>query len=335
MSALLIVALALIIDAVVGEPPNKIHPLRWMGNILGWLDRHISRKNPRTTKIKGFLSYLLVASVFIFISLLILVLARVYIGEHWGIEIGEIVWIILSAFLFKLTFAVFSFRKHCRPIQNDLRNGDLDAAAKKTQMIVSRKTEGMDQEHLASCCVETTAENFADSVCSPGLYFGLLGIFGAFMFRTTNLMDAMWGYRNEKYGNLGFFPAKFDDVLGFITSRMSILFIALAAALMRLDARSALRTAKNEHKKTPSPNSGWPMAAVAGALGVTMEKKNVHVIGSGPLPSIEDIRRAYKLVETASVLLIIIITIPLYVFIGVHVQLFFEDLMYKLLEMIF
>ena len=334
MSALLIVAVALIFDAI-GDPPNKVHPLRWMGNILGWLDRHISRKNPRTTKIKGFLSYLLVFSLFVFLSLLILVLARTYIGEYAGINIGEIVWIVLSAFLFKMTFAVFSFRKHCRPIQNDLRNGDLDAAAKKTQMIVSRRTEGMDQEHLASCCVETTAENFADSVCSPGFYFGLLGIFGAFVFRTANLMDAMWGYRNEKYGDLGFFPAKFDDVLGFVTSRISILFIALAAALMRLDARSAIRTAMNEHKKTPSPNSGWPMAAVAGAMGVTMEKKDVHIIGSGPLPSVEDIGRAYRLVEVASVLLMIILTIPFYVLVGIHVQLFFEDLVHKLLEMIF
>jgi adenosylcobinamide-phosphate synthase len=325
----------LAIDAVFGDPPNSVHPLRWIGNLVGWLDRRISRKNPRTTKIKGFLTYVLIASLTISLSLLVLVLARMHIGEHWGFDLGTAVWIILTALLFKFTFAVFSFRKHCRPIQKDLRNGDLVGAAGKTQMIVSRRTEGMDPEHLASCCVETTAETFADSVCSPGLYFGLFGIFGAFMFRSANLMDAMWGYRNEKYGDLGFFPAKFDDVLGFITSRMSVLFIALAALLMRLDARSAVRTAMNEHGKTPSPNSGWPMAAVAGALGVTMEKKNVHVIGSGPLPSVDDIGRGYRLVELSSVLMMLMVTIPLYVFVGIHVQVFLEDRLYDILEMIF
>lgn len=323
MAAVLIVALALVIDAVVGDPPNSIHPLRWMGNIVSWLDRHISRNNPRTTKIKGFLSYLLVAFIFLFIAFLILSLVHGYLGE--------IVWIIVSAFLFKLTFAVFSFRKHCKPIQKDLKNGDLEVAAAKTQMIVSRKTEGMDEGHLASCCVETTAENFADSVCSPGLYFGILGMFGSIMFRCANMMDAMWGYRNEKYGDLGFFAAKFDDVLGFVTSRMSILFIALAALLMRMDARSAIRTAKEEHSKTPSPNSGWPMAAVAGAMGITMEKKDVHVIGNGPLPSVDDIGRAYRLVELSSVLLMIIITMPLYALIGVHVQVFIENSLFDLL----
>ena len=332
MDASLIVLLALIIDAVIGDPPNAIHPLRWMGNILGWIDRHTSRKSHRATKIKGFLAYLFIAFLFIFISFLILASVRFFI--HDG-TIAEIIWIIVSAFLFKLTFAIFSFRKHCKPIQRDLINGDLEAAAAKTQMIVSRKTKGMDAEHISSSCVESTAENFADSVCSPGLYFGLFGLFGAMMFRCANMMDAMWGYLNDKYRDLGFFPAKFDDVLGYITSRISILFISLAAALMRLDRRSAMRTAFAEHGKTPSPNSGWPMTAVAGAMGIRMEKNGEYVMGDGPLPTPEDIGRAYRLVELSSVLYVLIITLPLYVILGVHIQLFIEDSIIHWLEVLF
>lgn len=324
--SVLIVLVALATDAVIGDPPNRIHPLRWMGNLAGWLDRHIRRKNPKGTKIKGFLSYLMVAGLFIFTAFFILALVREYLGE--------IVWIIVSGLMLKLTFAVFSFRRHCRPIQKDLESGDLKAAADKTQMIVSRNTEGMDEAHLASSCVETVSENFADSVCSPGFYFGILGMFGGMIFRTANMMDAMWGYRDRKYCDLGYFPAKFDDVLGFITSRISVIFIMFAAFLMKLDARSAWYVAKHENRKTPSPNSGWPMAAVAGALGIKMVKEGVYEIGKGPMPSSDDISKSYKLIELASIIFMVAVTIPLYSIIGVHVQMFMEDMMLRLLEVL-
>ena len=324
LSAFLIVFFALVFDAVIGDPPNAIHPLRWMGNIVGWLDRHIKRKNPRTTKIKGFLAYSFVALIFITVTISVVALVRIHLGE-WA-------WILVTAFLFKLSFAIFSFRKHCDPIRKDLINGDTEAAAAKTQMIVSRNTKGMDVPHITSSCVETVSENYADSVCSPTACFGMLGMFGAWIFRTANLMDAMWGYRNEKYGDLGFFPAKFDDVLGYITSRISIVFIALAALLMRMDARSAISTARKEHTKTPSPNSGWPMTAVAGAMQISMEKKDVYVMGNGPLPSIDDVSRSYKLVELASILFLLLVTMPLYAVLGIHIQIFTEDLVYDIGE---
>ena len=183
-----------------------------MGNILYFLDRHIKRGNPTMTKLKGFLSYLFVLLLFGGIAFLILAIVHHY---------SEIAWIIVTALFFKVVFAVFSFRRHCRPIQKDLLNGDTEAAAAKVQMIVSRNTKGMDAEHIASSCTETISENYVDSVVSPVTYFGLLGMLGGVIFRCANLMDAMWGYRNEKYGDLGFFPAKFDDVLGYVTSRIS------------------------------------------------------------------------------------------------------------------
>ena len=185
ISAVCIVVLAILIDRFVGEVPNAIHPLRWIGNLVGFLDRHIRRTSRPATVLKGMLSYMLVAVLYIFVSVAISALTRHFLGE--------IPWIIISAFLFKVDFAIFSFRKHCIPIQRDLRNGDLDAAAAKTQMIVSRKTAGMDADHIASSCTETISENLVDSVLSPTLYFGLLGLPGAIMFRCANLMDAMWG----------------------------------------------------------------------------------------------------------------------------------------------
>ena len=324
LDAVLIIVLALAIDGIIGEVPNAIHPLRWMGNILYFLDRHIKRGNPAVTKIKGFLCYLLVLLIFGGIAFIILALVRHYLGE--------IVWIIVTALFFKVVFAVFSFRRHCKPIQKDLMNGDTEAAAAKVQMIVSRNTKGMDAEHIASSCTETISENYVDSVVSPVTYFGILGMLGGIMFRCANLMDAMWGYRNERYGDLGFFPAKFDDVLGYVTSRISPVFIALGAFLMRMDWKAAIPAAMEEHTKTPSPNSGWPMTAFAAALGISMEKKDVYIMGKGDLPTVKDISRCYRLLELSSILYILIVTLPLYVFIGIHIQTGIENFIIDLVE---
>jgi adenosylcobinamide-phosphate synthase len=322
---LAIVILAILIDRFIGDVPNAIHPLRWMGNILDAIDRHISDRSSRFTSFLGFLSYLFVFFLFGGIAILIIAAVHHYVSQYnelWG----EIAWIVVTAFILKIQFAIFSFRKHCDPICEDLDAGRVEDAAAKVQMIVSRNTKGMDAEHIASSCCETVSENLVDSVVSPTFYFGFLGIVGSIMFRCSNLMDAMWGYLNEKYGRLGYFPAKFDDVLGWLTSRVSPYFVALAAMILRMDWKAAVPAAKEEHTKTPSPNSGWPMTAVSAALGISMEKKGVYVMGKGPMPTTRDVQRCLRLVELTSILFILIICLPLYAFIGIQVQLFLEGL---------
>ncbi len=334
VDAVLIVVLALLIDRFIGEVPNSIHPLRWMGNLLGAIDRRIKNRGTRMTSVLGFLSYLLVFILFSGIGLFLTTLCRYYVSDLVSPEVGEVLWIVVTAFIFKISFAIFSFRKHCDPIRKDLDDGRVEDAAAKVQMIVSRNTKGMDAEHIASSCCETVSENLVDSVYSPVLYFGLFGIPGAVMFRCANLMDAMWGYLNEKYGRLGFFPAKFDDVLGFITSRASPYFVALAGMIMHMDWRAAVPAAKAEHTKTPSPNSGWSMTAVAAVLGISMEKKGVYVMGTGPMPTTEDVRRCCRLVELSSVLFLLTVGLILYVLLGVHVQCFAEGITYDILQWI-
>ena len=325
LDALAIVMAALLIDRFIGDVPNAIHPLRWMGNILDAIDRRIKNRSSAWTSVLGFLSYLLVFVIFGGIAILIIAAVHHYVSDIdplWG----EIAWIVVTAFIFKVQFAIFSFRHHCDPICKDLDEGRVEDAAAKVQMIVSRNTKGMDPEHIASSCCETVSENLVDSVLSPTFYFGLLGILGSIMFRCSNLMDAMWGYLNDKYGRLGFFPAKFDDVLGWFTSRISPYFVALAALFLRMDWKATVPAAKREHTKTPSPNSGWPMTAVAAALGISMEKKGVYVMGVGHLPTTKDVQRCMRLVELTSILFIMTVCFALYALLGIHVQVFVEGL---------
>lgn len=325
LDALAIVVLAIIIDRFIGDVPNSIHPLRWMGNLLGAIDKRIKTRDKPFTSFLGFLAYLLVFFIFGGIGILIIALVHGLVSEYDDVW-GEVAWIIITAFIFKIQFAIFSFRKHCDPICEDLDAGRVEDAAAKVQMIVSRNTKGMDAEHISSSCCETVSENLVDSILSPTFFFGLFGILGSVMFRCANLMDAMWGYLNEKYGRLGFFPAKFDDVLGWLTSRASPYFVALAAMFLRMDWRAAVPAAKEEHTKTPSPNSGWPMTAVSAALGISMEKKGVYVMGKGPLPTTKDVQRCMRLVELTSIIFMLLICFPIYALLGIHIQVFFEDL---------
>ena len=325
LDALAIVVLSILIDRFIGDVPNTFHPLRWMGNLLYAIDRRIKNRTSGFTSVLGFLAYLLVFVLFGGLGLLIIAATHHYVSEYDSLW-GEIAWIVVTAFIFKIQFAIFSFRKHCDPICEDLDGGRVEDAASKVQMIVSRNTKGMDQEHIASSCCETVSENLVDSILSPTFYFGLFGIMGSIMFRCSNLMDAMWGYLNEKYARLGFFPAKFDDVLGWLTSRVSPLFVALAALFLRMDWRAAVPAAKAEHTKTPSPNSGWPMTAVSAALGISMEKKGVYVMGSGPMPTTKDVQRCMRLVELTSIIFMLTVCFALYALLGIHIQLFFEGL---------
>lgn len=325
LDAILVVVLALLIDRYIGEVPNSVHPLRWMGNILAAIDRRIRNRASRWNIVLGLLSYLLVFLVFCGIGLLLTSLVRYGFTELVSPLAGEIAWIIVTAVLFKISFAIFSFRKHCDPICADLEAGRTEDAASKVQMIVSRNTKGMDAEHIASSCCETVTENLVDSVYSPVLYFGILGLPGAVMFRCANLMDAMWGYLNDRYSLLGRFPARFDDVLGFDTSRVSPYFIALAGMMLGMDWRASVPAAKAEHTKTPSPNSGWSMTAAAAVLGIRMEKKGVYVMGSGEMPTTDDVRRCCRLIELSAMIYLLLVGIILFGVLGINVQLFIED----------
>ena len=325
LDAILVVVLALAIDRYIGEVPNSVHPLRWMGNILAAIDRHVACRGSRKAVAIGFLSYLLVFLIFTGIGLALTSLVRYGLTSAVSPLAGEVAWILVTAVLFKISFAIFSFRKHCDPICEDLDAGRVEDAASKVQMIVSRNTKGMDAEHIASSCCETVTENLVDSVYSPVLYFGILGLPGAVMFRCANLMDAMWGYLNDRYALLGRFPAKFDDVLGFVTSRASPYFIALAGMMLGMDWRRSVPAARAEHTKTPSPNSGWSMTAAAAVLGISMEKKGVYVMGDGPMPTTDDVRRCCRLIELSAMIFLLLVGIILFGLIGIQVQLLVED----------
>jgi adenosylcobinamide-phosphate synthase len=320
--AITIPVMALAIDLLVGEPPNRLHPVVWMGRLIGLLDHKVDRTEPRNPRRERALGALVSLGPIIIFTLAFTVILAVVRDL-----LGTIVWALASAALFKTMFAIRALESHTAPMIEDLCRDDLDAARAKAAMVVSRDVDQLDKAHITSCAIETVSENLVDSVLSPMLYFGLAGIPGATVLRVANTEDGMIGYLNERYRYVGWFAARLDDCLHYVVARISVPFIMLALALLGKDWRNAWRAALRDRRQTASPNKGWPMAAVAGGLGVKFEKEGCYCMGDGELPSDPRvIGETIKVMKLTAALFFLLVLLPLFTFIGIHVQLFLEDL---------
>jgi adenosylcobinamide-phosphate synthase len=198
--------------------------------------------------------------------------------------------------LFKTMFSWRTLHQAGERVRQPLAAGDLDGAREGLRWLVSRDTAGLDAPLLAAAAIESLAENASDSVTAPLLAYALLGLPGACAYRAVNTLDAMVGYRG-RYEYLGKVPARLDDLLNLVPARLTGLLIVAAAALCSADARQAWQTLQRDHAATDSPNAGYPMAAIAGALGVRLEKAGHYCLNaSGRKPTAEDLRRASRVV---------------------------------------
>ena len=155
---------------------------------------------------------------------------------------------------------------------------DLDEA-KKYSHFSRRDSRTLNGSQISSAVIESMAENLIDFKLSPMMSFALFGVTGAIAFRAINTLDGMVGFKDKKHINTGWFSANLDTVVNYIPTRLTALFMIVAAAILRKDAKNAWRIAYRDHKKTPSRNHGWPMAAMAGALRVQLEKPGQYILG--------------------------------------------------------
>nr|MDO8079756.1 cobalamin biosynthesis protein [Candidatus Freyarchaeota archaeon] len=316
-----IILVALAIDFTIGEPPRKIHPTRWMGNVIYWIDKRIPRGRPHIEKLSGVLLTVFVISIFLFSTVIVLFLVKFFLGK--------IAWMLLSAYLLKCAFSLNDMEKHIYPITNELMNGNLNGARQQVSRIVGRDVSKLDKSHILSATVESVAESIPDGFFSPLLFFAFLGIPGAIFYRTVNTLDSMVGYKTEKHINVGWFSASLDDLANWVSARISIPFIALASKLVGADWRSCLKIARRDHKKTKSPNSGWPMAAMAGALNTRLEKIGYHRLGEEyPFPGFEETDKSIKIMK-ASCLLFLLAVSPIAILLGIFLQELVEKFLIK------
>jgi len=279
---------ALAIDRWLGEPPARLHPVVWMGNYLNWASGQL-RPNP-SPGIRDLKSFWLSAAYWLAGAVMVLIVA-------WAVQwaVFQLPWylsVVLLGLALKPMLAWAMLRSEVQAVEVALGQS-LDSGRKRLSMLVSRDTANLSESEVRESAIESLAENLNDSVVAPIFWFALFGLPGAAVYRFANTADAMWGYRGLRNGVnwewAGKWAAWADDVLSWLPARITALLLASISGGIRL------KLLRDEARKTPSPNSGWPMAAMALALGVRLQKHGVYALNpSGRPPEPKDTFLAQK-----------------------------------------
>ena len=308
LESILIVIFAILLDFMVGDPKNKFHPTSWLGSFVAKLVPMVKNESHQIEKFGGIILVILVTSI---VSTL-LVLLNIGI-QSISIEfVGTIVSIIVGMILLKTTIAIRGMEKHAMAVMDSLEKNDLETARNNLSMIVKRNTTNLDKNHVLSGTLESISENTVDGVTGPLFYFAFFGIIGAFVYRIVNTIDSMIGYKTSIFRNVGWFGANCDKILNYLPARITSLLMVIGAMILGNDWKKSYKIMRRDGKNTDSPNAGYPMAALAGALGTQFEKINHYSVGEGNIELTKDhLRSAISLMKITSILFCMIFTIPI------------------------
>lgn len=293
MEVVFILLIALAFDLAFREPANSWHPVAWLGKLIS-LE---TKASPQ----KGNLQQLFYGTSTVLVTSAVIVAPVYFLLVHLQ-EMNAVVYVIAAGLLFKLTFSLRGLRQAAGEVRRFLAQDNLAQARISVGSLVSRDAANLNQDQLMSATVESAAENSCDSFVAPLFYFLLFGVPGAIAYRVVNTFDAMIGYHGERE-YLGKFAARLDDAANFIPARITSLMIVLAAWLCKKNMSQAWRTMLRDHKKTESPNAGWTMSAMAGALGVQLEKTGYYQLGNNHHPlSLKTIDASLRIVMVVAVI---------------------------------
>ena len=281
---------ALAVDRAWGEPAARWHPVVWMGAYLGWAGQrtaplvNAANADPRRAFWRGAWAWMLGA-------LAVWLLA----GALVGLLDAAPGWLhaLALGLLLKPLLAWRMLRDEVAAVEGALSES-LGAGRARLAWLVSREVDTLDAAQVRESAIETLAENLNDSVVAPLLWFAIAGLPGAALYRFANTADAMWGYRGTRQGRdwtwAGKWAARADDALSWLPARLTAALLALVCGALRW------RELRTQARQTPSPNSGWPMAAMALALGVRLSKPGVYQLNpTGRRPQAADTARALRL----------------------------------------
>lgn len=305
--------LAISFDITYGELPTKIHPVVLIGSVISFFKiRFIKVKN-------RWLGLFLTVATCIVSSVSVIIL--VYLSSF-----NAFIFFILFTLILSSTFSIKMLLNTAINVETDLKE-DIDKARQAVSYLVSRNTDELTEEHIVSATIESLTENITDSYISPVFYFMIFSLAGIFIhsylllfililipfnYRIFNTLDAMVGYKTDELIDIGFVPAKIDDILNYIPSRIAGLFVVLSAFCLRFNYKNSYKILKRDARNCPSPNSGFTMASAAGALDIQLIKLDTYILGDNNKNiEINDISSAVKL----SKLTILLFTLAIILFI--------------------
>lgn len=250
-----------ILDLIIGDPENPFHPVRGIANLAVKLEKIARRIFKNHLKAAGFIVWILtVSTVYAVTNGISYMSARV--NYYFGVLVqGVIIYFCISSKgLASEGYKVIRF----------LVKDDIEGARKQLSYIVGRDTAELSRREIIEAVVETIAENMSDGVIAPLFYAGIYGAPLAMAYKAVNTMDSMFGYKNDKYMEFGYFPAKLDDVFNYIPARLTGILIVVSSFICRKDYKNSFRIYIRDRYNHTSPNSAHPEAAMAGALGLRL-----------------------------------------------------------------
>ena len=282
------------------------HPVVWIGALIGWLDRTGNRES-RSDGMRRSAGVLAVVALVALTAGPALLFQRGLLGALSG-ALAFPVAIALLALLASSLLASRSLHDHVADVADGLRDHGLAGGRAKVAMIVGRNPESLDEAGVVRAAIESLAENFSDGVVAPALWCGVGGLPGIVFYKAVNTADSMIGHRTPRHEAFGWAAARLDDVINLPASRLSAIWLILAAVLRGEDAAGAMRAVWRDAGAHRSPNAGWPEAAMAGALGLRLAGPRIYGdtlvedgwMGDGRAEATEaDLRRALALYRTA------------------------------------
>lgn len=267
-----ITAFAIVLDWIIGDPRHLPHPVIYMGKCISFLEKKLlspsTSRGFNQVKLSGVFLLLITSGITTICTAVLILLAN---SIHPWIGYALSVWLIATS------IAVKGLKDAAKKVWQLLASGDLIAARASVGMIVGRDTDKLNQREVSRAAIETVAENIVDAFVSPLCFAIVGGAPGAMLYRAVNTLDAMVGYTSEKYRYFGWASARFDDLLNYIPARLTGIFLVLIAYVF--PSLSGTRAAKSIFQFAhlhPSPNSGIPESAAAGAIGIQLGGTNAY-----------------------------------------------------------
>lgn len=271
---------SLAIDVIYGELPTKVHPVVIFGSMISFFKKYLIKIRNRWSGFIIVLTVSIISSVLLYIIYLIT-------------SINIILLFIIFSVLLSSTYSVRMLLQTAVDVENAL-NESIENARELVSYLVSRNTDELTESFIVSATIESLTENITDSYVAPIFYYFIFTLaillfnfnnelyyllLIPMLYRLYNTMDAMLGYKTDELIHIGFLPAKLDDVLNYIPSRIAGLYVVISAFLLKLDYKNCFRIMMRDARKCPSPNSGYTMASTAGALNIQLIKKDTYILG--------------------------------------------------------
>ena len=328
MKNYILLVIAIVLDLLIGDPNTPIHPVRLIGNLIKKIEILLYTRN-LSKKVSG--------SIGVGISLgtvmgIFFVMYQITGFFPYGKE-------AFSVLVFYSTIAIKDLAVHGIRVKKTLDMHDIQQARKSAGMLLSRDVDDLSEEKIITGTVESMSENSSDSIIAPIFWGLILGPAGALAYRVINTMDAMWGYKNERFIDFGKTAAILDDVMNFLPARLTGVLICLVSGFntvfgsglnaelepgsnVRNPLSTAWRIMVRDHNKTASPNAGYPEAAMAGALGIQLGGEASYFGEIVNKRTIGDDRRKPEAGDISKSLRIILISVLLFLltagFIVIH-----------------